>query len=74
MEKQVVDRVWNLYAELGSWRKVADHYGSSKSMAWRIANEGYEPKDKAIRKKFGFTELITQKVRRNEHGRFTRRT
>lgn len=35
------------------WREIADRYAITPGMAWRIANQGYEPKSKAIRAKLG---------------------
>lgn len=46
------------YAELRSWRKVAEKHGVTKPMAYRVAKEdGYEPKDSRIRLALGLPEL-----------------
>ena len=54
----------------GSWLAVGRKYDVSSAMAWRVANEGYEPKDDEIRAKLGFPQIIKQMVYRDEHGRF----
>ena len=37
----------------GGWRAVGAAYGITAGMAWRIARQGYEPKDALIRVKLG---------------------
>jgi hypothetical protein len=37
------------YHRLGRWRAVGAAYGITAGMAWRIARQGYEPKDPLIR-------------------------
>jgi len=66
----IQDRLIALYALRGSWRAVGLELDVSSGMAWRVANEGYEPKDDVIRKKLGFPQVIKQTVYRDEHGRF----
>jgi len=41
------------YEVLGTWDAVARKWGVSKGMAWRMVNEGYEPRNSTIRKKLG---------------------
>jgi len=45
-----------------SWRKVADEFGVSPSMAWRIAKEGYEPQDNEIRAALGWPLIVKVQV------------
>lgn len=35
------------------WQQIADRYGVTVGMAWRVANEGYDPRSKLIREKLG---------------------
>lgn len=37
------------YKKAKNWRRVGDQFGISEGMAWRIVNEGYEPKGPQIR-------------------------
>lgn len=53
-----------------SYKEIAEFYGVSKAMAWRVACEGYEPVDDTIREKLGFPQIIKQVVYRNASGRF----
>lgn len=39
------------YQRIRNWRLVAEAYGVSKGLAYRIAVEGYEPKSAALRRK-----------------------
>ena len=66
-------RVKALYDELHSWVEVSKELKVSPAMAWRVANQGYEPKDPEIRKKLGFPEIIVREAYRDERGRFVRR-
>ena len=68
----VAQKLTDLYEELGTWHKVGEQYGVSRTVAWRIAKDGYEPKDNATRRLLGLPEIIEQKVRRNSQGRFTK--
>lgn len=69
--KAIVTRIQALYDVLHSWIKVANELDVSPAMAWRVAKQGYEPKDPEIRKKLGFPEIIQLKVHRDEKGKFT---
>jgi hypothetical protein len=59
------------------WQEIADRYGVTVGMAWRIANEGYEPRSKEIRVKLGLgrrqnkalRDLPTQVLRSMVEGR-----
>ena len=50
------------YKELKNWRKVGDEFGISEGMAWRIVNEGYEPKEVEIRMVLGLPALAMAPV------------
>jgi hypothetical protein len=63
-----------LYKELGTWHKVGERYGVSRTVAWRIARAGYEPKNNATRRLLGLPEMIKYTVRRNSKGRFSKRS
>jgi len=63
-------RLIELHAHLGTWRAVGLELGVSSGMAWRVANEGYEPKNPEIRKKLGFPQIIQQTVYRTPKGTF----
>ena len=43
------------YRILKTWRKVAKEYEISTGMAYRIAREGFDPKNTETRKKLGLT-------------------
>jgi len=68
--KAIQERLKEDYRVLHSWIAIGRKYNVSPAMAWRIANEGYEPKDDVIRDKLGFPQIIKQTVYRNKHGRF----
>lgn len=53
-----------------TWTDIAKEHKVSPAMVWRVANQGYEPKDDVIREKLGFPQVIKQTVYRDEHGRF----
>jgi len=50
------------YKRLGNWRAVGDELGISGGMAYRIAVDGYEPKDAHIRLKLGLPALVPAPV------------
>ena len=56
-----------------SWADISRSYGVGVAVVWRIANEGYNPKDKDVRSKLCLPELVTREVYRNEKGRFISR-
>ena len=41
-----------------TWRAVADDYGVTPALVWRIANQGYEPKRAQIRAALGLPQLF----------------
>ena len=53
-----------------TWAAMAREYGVSTAVLWRLANEGYNPKNKKTRAKLSLPELVKQTVYRDEHGRF----
>jgi len=50
------------YKELQDWRKVAKKYDLTPAMAWRIAVQGYEPKNAQIRLKLGLPSMAPAPV------------
>ena len=64
------ERLKSQHATGMSYSKIATFYGVSKAMAWRVANEGYEPVDDVIREKLGFPQIVFQTVYRNPDGTF----
>ena len=56
-----------------SWADISKSYGVGVAVIWRIANEGYDPKNKDVRSKLCLPELVTREVYRNEKGRFVSR-
>jgi len=69
-KERISNMLLSRYAELKSWRKVAFELDVSLATVWRVANQGYEPKDEAIRDKLGFPQIIKQTVHRNPDGTF----
>lgn len=65
-------KLTDLYEKLGTWGRVGERYGVSRTVAWRIAKDGYEPRNNATRRRLGLPEIIEQKVRRNSKGRFAK--
>jgi len=51
-------RLFELYDHLHSWRAVGLELEISGAMAWRVANQGYEPKDPEIRAKLGLPQIV----------------
>jgi len=50
-------RLLRLHDELGSWRKVGAEIGVTGAMAYRVAMQGYQPKDAEIRRKLRLPPL-----------------
>lgn len=46
------------YKAQGAWRKVGRQFGITPAMAWRIVNQGYDPKTPEIRHRLGLPALI----------------
>jgi len=61
-----------LHGELGTWEKVGKHYGRPKITLWRIAYDGYDPRNNETRRILGLSEIVEQKIRRDVRGRFAR--
>lgn len=53
------------YRKSHNWRKTAAEFGLSSGMAYRIAKNGYEPKDAHIRHKLGLPALMPAPVCHN---------
>lgn len=70
----LANKLNDLYEELGTWERVGKQFGVSRTVAWRIAKEGYDPKNKDVRSKMGLPEIVTREVYRNGSGRFATRT
>lgn len=56
-----------------TWAGMAREYDVNPAVLWRIAHEGYNPKNKKTRKKLNLPEIVSQPVYRNEKGRFQKR-
>ena len=50
------------YRRTRNWRKTADEFGLSSGMAYRIAVDGYEPKDPHIRHQLKLPALVPAPV------------
>lgn len=75
MDKELVilaEKLLNLHEELGTWERVGKHYSLPKITLWRIAHDGYDPRNNKTRRILGLSEIIEQKVRRNAQGRFAK--
>ncbi len=68
----LVKEIQDLYEGLGTWDAVGKHYDVHRSVVWRIANDGYEPKDNQIRFMLGLPQIIQQEAFRDALGRFTK--
>ena len=55
-------KIKKAYKEAQNWRVVAEQFGITVAMAWRIANQDYEPKDPKIRVKLGLSALAPAPV------------
>ena len=58
----VSQRLKKTYERLGTWRAVGEVYRISGGMAFRIALQGYEPKDLKIRSRLGLTSMAPAPV------------
>ena len=65
--------IQDLKEKLGTWQAVGDRYGVSKIVAWRIVNDGYEPKGNDVRRRLGLEEILHIRAVRDKAGRFQRR-
>ena len=68
--ERLANKLIDLHEELGTWEKVGDHYGLPKITLWRIALDGYEPKNNKTRRKLGLSEIIEMKRHRDAKGRW----
>ena len=57
-----------------SWAKMGREYDVNPAVIWRIANEGYNPKNIEVRERLCLPELVTREVYRDGAGRFTKDT
>jgi len=48
---------------LGSWRKVGAEIGVTGAMAYRVAKEGYQPRDPEVRARLGMPSSARRSVR-----------
>lgn len=73
------DEIWELKEKRGTWEAVAAYYDSSltvitRTVVWRIAKEGYEPKNNEARRLLGLDELIMVRASRAADGTFQKRS
>lgn len=59
---EIARRMKKEYDSVKSWQKVADAWGVTKPMAYRIALKGYEPKKIIIRHHLGLPALAPAPV------------
>ena len=57
-----------------SWAEMGREYDVNPAVIWRIANEGYNPKNTETRRRLCLPELVVREVYRNGEGRFTKDT
>lgn len=69
---KLAEKLLALYEALGTWEKVGEHYKLPKITLWRIAYDGYDPRNNKTRRILGLSEIVEQKIRRDAKGRFTR--
>ena len=58
----------------GNWAFVGRKYGVSRTILWRIVHQGYEPRDRKVRRTLGLSETIQQEVSRDALGKFRKTT
>lgn len=56
--QQVSRAIAKDYRELQNWRKVGEKWGISSGLAYRIANEDYDPKGAKLRCLLGLPALV----------------
>jgi hypothetical protein len=54
---QLSHKLQKAYQKIENWRKVAAQFGISSGLAYRIAKQGYEPKQPHLRHKLGLPAL-----------------
>ncbi len=62
--------VQSLFDNFGNWERVGKHYNVSRTVVWRIANDGYEPKKSHLRRLLGLPQIIIREQPRDKKGRF----
>jgi len=67
----IVRRINELRSGGMTWREIGAVYGVTGAMAYRVATQGYEPKDPEIRRKLGFPIPVT--TWQGPKGRFIKR-
>ena len=55
-----------------TYQDLADYYGVSKGLIWKIINEDHLPKDPALRERLDYPELIITYQHRDKQGRFVK--
>lgn len=71
--EDLIDEVWEFKEKFGTWQAVGDQYGVSRTVVWRIANDGYEPRNRDARFKLGLDEILLVRASRDPQGRFQKR-
>ena len=69
---RLADKLIELHGELGTWERVGLHYDLPKITLWRIAFDGYEPKDNETRHILELSEIVEYRIHRDARGRFTK--
>lgn len=69
-EGGLVYAIADQYERFGSWAEVGRFYGISRTIVWRIVNDGYIPKNNHTRRALGLPEIITHQQPRDPRGRF----
>lgn len=71
---EVLAEIQEMRDEDKSYGYIGNKYGVNKGIIYRILHNGYEPKDKSIRRKLGLEDLTVDFVRqvRNPKGIFVK--
>ncbi|MFV2045475.1 MAG: hypothetical protein ACC700_19865, partial [Anaerolineales bacterium] len=72
-EEKLSYSILDQYERLGSWAEVGRFYGISRTIVWRIVNDGYMPRKKETRRALGLPEIITHQQLRDPQGRFSQK-
>lgn len=72
--KEVQEEIQRMRDDDLSYGDIAKHYDVNKGLIYRILNDGYEPKDKEIRRRMGFEDIKVNYIRqvRSPKGTFVR--
>jgi len=54
---RLIQEILERKRENHTWQEIADFYGVSRALIWRIVNQNYTPKDREIRKKLGLKDM-----------------